>query len=806
MDTFRCALGVFAGLLLLISSAHAQNCEPAFSPDMAQTRLDGASGQVFDMVEFDEGQGPRIIAGGLFRSAGSSYAMNVARSTPTLGWEPMGEGLRGLVRALEVFNDGSGPRLYAGGNFSSAGTQDSGIRRWNGTTWESIGGPDGTVFDLQVWNSVSGAALYACGSFSTVGGVMCNGIARWNGTSWSRLGDGISGKLNSMSIWDSPTGPKLAVAGFFTRVGTQNANGMAFWNGGAWEPFSAGPTPVEVFAVGQYIKPGVRELWFATSDFANPVRKWNGTAVQNVSVPFFGGGTVSSIRQAVEGGEESLLLLGSFTTSFASGSMRWNGSVFRSLTTPSVTPTGPVWCSAAHRFTGDASPRRLLGGAFSMYLVVGGQSGLCGPVLTLLPARNGVAPMQSLLTLPGVRALGLAGASRTLIAGGSFGVVPGLPGMPQSLAQWNSQTSAWEALSEGVNGAVTAMIPIGDSRLLVGGSFPATTRNQSLQYLGVFDGQRWQSMRGPGAEGRGSPFQIVSLATGFESGVQVHYAGTNSFSRPLLRWDGTRWTELNALANATLLGLALADLNDGAGPVLYAAGGISLAGTTTQVPVARATAAGWAAVGTELRTGSANCVAAFDLGGGRALYAGGQLGLSQPGSPNTISFWPVAVLDRGQWKPVGTNMTGSARSLMVMDDGRGPALYAAGDLKVNGSAAGMGLARFDGQWWNLVDNSFDGNAHVLLTDPVEAQSLYIGGDFSRVGGFTGVRQSGVAHLVGCPICPADWNRDGGVDAADVEAFFEAWEESVPRADINRDGSVDLQDVSSFFEVWEAGGC
>jgi hypothetical protein len=104
MDTFRCALGVFAGLLLLlISPARSQNCEPAFSPDMAQTRLDGAPGQVFDMIEFDEGQGPRIIAGGLFRSAGSSYAMNVARSTPTLGWEPMGEGLRGFVRALEVF-------------------------------------------------------------------------------------------------------------------------------------------------------------------------------------------------------------------------------------------------------------------------------------------------------------------------------------------------------------------------------------------------------------------------------------------------------------------------------------------------------------------------------------------------------------------------------------------------------------------------------------------------------------------------------------------------------------------------------
>ncbi len=55
-------------------------------------------------------------------------------------------------------------------------------------------------------------------------------------------------------------------------------------------------------------------------------------------------------------------------------------------------------------------------------------------------------------------------------------------------------------------------------------------------------------------------------------------------------------------------------------------------------------------------------------------------------------------------------------------------------------------------------------------------------------------------------CPADFNRDGGVDGADVEAFYRAWEASDPSADVNRDGGIDGGDVETFFSAWELGGC
>jgi hypothetical protein len=57
-----------------------------------------------------------------------------------------------------------------------------------------------------------------------------------------------------------------------------------------------------------------------------------------------------------------------------------------------------------------------------------------------------------------------------------------------------------------------------------------------------------------------------------------------------------------------------------------------------------------------------------------------------------------------------------------------------------------------------------------------------------------------------PPCPADYNQDGGIDGADVAAFFADWEEGLPGADVNQDGGIDGADAAYFFEVWENGGC
>jgi 3',5'-cyclic AMP phosphodiesterase CpdA len=53
---------------------------------------------------------------------------------------------------------------------------------------------------------------------------------------------------------------------------------------------------------------------------------------------------------------------------------------------------------------------------------------------------------------------------------------------------------------------------------------------------------------------------------------------------------------------------------------------------------------------------------------------------------------------------------------------------------------------------------------------------------------------------------ADYNRDGGVEGADIEAFFADWSAGAARSDVNRDGGVDGTDVRVFFEAWASGSC
>jgi hypothetical protein len=53
-------------------------------------------------------------------------------------------------------------------------------------------------------------------------------------------------------------------------------------------------------------------------------------------------------------------------------------------------------------------------------------------------------------------------------------------------------------------------------------------------------------------------------------------------------------------------------------------------------------------------------------------------------------------------------------------------------------------------------------------------------------------------------CLADFNGDGGVDGADVEAFFRVWETGEAGGDVNQDGGVDGADIGTFITAWQVG--
>ena len=204
--------------------------------------IDG-NGTVLALEVMQEGSAWVLIAGGSFTSASGVAASRIAR-WDGMNWSPLGAGLNGSpgVLALEVYNEGSGPQLFAAGVFTVPGnTSFSGIARWNGVAWTAVGDDAlsvGSVQSLRVHDDGTGSALYMGGEFLSVGDIPgTRGIACWNGKEWSAVGGGLTGPLgvvNAIEAFPVDGTPELHIGGLLWAVGGVPAYALARWDGNAW--------------------------------------------------------------------------------------------------------------------------------------------------------------------------------------------------------------------------------------------------------------------------------------------------------------------------------------------------------------------------------------------------------------------------------------------------------------------------------------------------------------------------------------------------------------------------------------------
>jgi hypothetical protein len=134
-----------------------------------------------------------LIAGGEFTSIGGVPASRIARWDGS-AWFPLGTGMNGRVLALAVAPNGE---LLAGGAFgTSGGVVTSRIARWNGTEWSGFGtglSPTGSP-RVEAITILNNGDIIIGGAFGRVGTTNTANVGRWNGTTWNGLGgSGTSG-------------------------------------------------------------------------------------------------------------------------------------------------------------------------------------------------------------------------------------------------------------------------------------------------------------------------------------------------------------------------------------------------------------------------------------------------------------------------------------------------------------------------------------------------------------------------------------------------------------------------------------
>ncbi|MCB9878617.1 MAG: hypothetical protein H6835_13550 [Planctomycetes bacterium] len=172
-----------------------------------------------------------VYAGGLFESAGAVAAMHVAMWNGS-AWQPLGGGIThasyanggSLVEAMAVLPSGD---LVVAGSFDAVdGLAVSGVARWDGVSWHTMG--NGLGIGATRALAVRGSAVYAGGT---------QGVIRWDGTAWSSFGGWINGPVEALAFL--PDG-QLVAGGSFTSAGGTAAAGVARWNGTLWWPVGTG--------------------------------------------------------------------------------------------------------------------------------------------------------------------------------------------------------------------------------------------------------------------------------------------------------------------------------------------------------------------------------------------------------------------------------------------------------------------------------------------------------------------------------------------------------------------------------------
>ncbi len=529
-----------------------------------------------------------IYAGGHFTTAGGVAAKNLAKWNGR-GWAPLGPGISGgendRVWALKTDSFGN---LFVGGRFITEGrVAASGIARWNGSEWSSLG--SGITYE-SFNDSVAAisidrqGSLYAGGYFSRMGGITANNFAKWNGGEWTSVGGG-SGVINNdnsdshVAAITLDAGEMLYAAGCFDIAGNASTQNIAKWNGSAWSPLGSGVDD-GVLALAAHPDGNLYAAGWLTSaggKSVNHIAKWDGSEWSAL-----GEGANHRINALAVDGRGTLYTGGDFTMAGGKPALhiaKWNGTEWSALGKGldgsvyalAVDGSGNLYAGGDFTRAGDTPANHIakwngtewsaLGKGANrsvLALAVDGRGNLyCATAYSMATGSNiyrwdGTAWFNIARGTHDLSALA-ADEIGNLYAAGYFTEIGGVAA--NRIAKWNGRE--WSALGSGMNDAVLALAADVGGNIYAGGSFstaggkpssriakwkgrPALAVDFPSERLQLWDGSRKKiSSQHPNVLSTWGDRLVVSFP---ELGLYLH--------------DGSAWEKLTSLKSTeSVLGI-----------------------------------------------------------------------------------------------------------------------------------------------------------------------------------------------------------------------------------------------------------
>ncbi|MFA6402771.1 MAG: T9SS type A sorting domain-containing protein [Salinivirgaceae bacterium] len=437
-----------------------------------------------------------IYVGGKFDMAGGVPVKNIAK------WDGSNWYALDSIDAYAVFDlefDPSGTLFSASFNASGPENKSCGIRKWNGTKWDSLPNPEGynaSFTRIKFHNN----ALFATGTISTNLGYYVASFAEWNGFEWKiiyGLGNAANEFFPANVFCLQKSNNKLYVAGGFTKAG-------------------------ELFPVNVVEWDWMQESWKLLD---------NGDAHQGIY-----NGTIETLHATKD-------------TLYAGGSFSVAGGIY----TRNIAKWGGTqWESVGSSYENGIKGRVFCILADSNNLYVGGYFGGAGTSEAYHIAKWDGTHWSSIGIgvggVPGAHVNALAKIGNYLYVGGYFSIVGDdanydLPA--NSMARFDLSTQRWEALGRsieyvfGMPGLVTTM-DVYDNKIYVGGEF-FSVDDTFYENIAVLDQNKWTGIGENPNIGINGDIRTIKVINGeiYIGGILQPDNTDETFA--IMKWDGKTW-------------------------------------------------------------------------------------------------------------------------------------------------------------------------------------------------------------------------------------------------------------------------
>jgi len=354
-----------------------------------------------------------------------------------------------------------------------------------------------------------------------------------------------------------------------------------------------------------------------------------------------------------------------------------------------------------------------------------------------------------------------------LVIAGGFDIANGA--IANSVARWDTATSSWQQLGNGITGGfVTALAPLANGGLVAGGNF-YTLNGGPAGHIARWDGTAWSNMNG----GMTAPssiqvFSLAALDNGDVIAGGLFATAGGVPAQNIARWSpagGGSWSAFGAGASTPVTALAALPGNSFiVGGNFNSIAGNAISGLAKFSPAAGGT---WSAYASSPTGG----IATINPRPNGDLLLGGYFATSGAVSTPYIAQWTAA---SSSWSTFGGGTNNVVRSISVFSNGDfaacgdmtqinglpgkavqiwngsmwlnwpgfgGPVrsiahlpngdTIAGGYIPVAGIGAVNNIARRTGSTWSPIGAGLDGPALALLALP--DSSFIVGGEFNTAG-------------------------------------------------------------------------